>query len=74
MAKFANFAICSNFAIRKMAKLAKNAGVKKFIFSSSCIMYGNAESDEVNEETPVDPNTDYALSKVFAEKKIMEIY
>tara|TARA_E500000331_G_scaffold114492_1_gene111630 strand:- start:2674 stop:3705 length:1032 start_codon:yes stop_codon:yes gene_type:complete len=63
----------NNEATVKMAKLAKNAGVRKFIFSSSCIMYGNAESDEVNEETPVDPNTDYALSKVLAEKKIMEI-
>ena len=56
-----------------MAKMAKKAGVERFIFSSSCIMYGNAKTDEVNEETPVDPNTDYAKSKVLAEKEIMKL-
>ena len=63
----------NNNATVKMAKMAKKAGVERFIFSSSCIMYGNAKTDEVNEETPVDPNTDYAKSKVLAEQKIMEL-
>ena len=63
----------NNNATVRMAKMAKKAGVERFIFSSSCIMYGNAKTDEVNEETPVDPNTDYAKSKVLAEQKIMEL-
>ncbi len=63
----------NNNATVKIAEMAKSAGVERFIFSSSCIMYGNAKTNEVNEETPVDPNTDYAKSKVLAEQKIMEM-
>ncbi len=63
----------NNNATVKMAEMAKKAGVERFIFSSSCIMYGNAKTDEVNEDTPVDPNTDYAKSKVLAEQGIMEL-
>ena len=63
----------NNNATVKMAEMAKKAGVERFIFSSSCIMYGNAKTDEVNENTPVNPNTDYAKSKVLAEQKIMEL-
>ena len=63
----------NNSATVRMAEMAKKAGVERFIFSSSCIMYGNAKTDEVNEDTPVDPNTDYAKSKVLAEQKIMEL-
>ena len=63
----------NNNATVKMARMAKAAGVERFIFSSSCIMYGNAKTDEVDEKTPVDPNTDYAKSKVLAEKEIMKL-
>ena len=63
----------NNNATVRMAEMAKKAGVERFIFSSSCIMYGNAKTDEVNEDTPVNPNTDYAKSKVLAEQKIMEL-
>ena len=37
----------NNNATVRMAKMAKKAGVERFIFSSSCIMYGNAKTDEV---------------------------
>ena len=63
----------NNLSAVNLAKLSKSAGVKKFIFSSSCIMYGNAETEIVDENTPVSPNTDYALSKVEAEKEIMKL-
>ena len=54
----------------RLAEYAKNAGVKRFLFSSSCIMYGMSEAQVVNEESPLDPRTEYARSKVFAERGI----
>ena len=51
-----------------LAKKAKKAKVKKFLFSSSCIMYGVSKSKKsVTEKTPTDPQTIYAKSKVAAE-------
>ncbi|MGC9943172.1 MAG: SDR family oxidoreductase [Verrucomicrobiota bacterium] len=54
----------------KLAELAKAAGVGRFLFSSSCIMYGSADTLIVNEESPLDPKTEYARSKVKAERAI----
>tara|TARA_Y100001936_G_C16091063_1_gene686245 strand:+ start:5980 stop:6990 length:1011 start_codon:yes stop_codon:yes gene_type:complete len=56
----------------KLAKIAKSAGVKRFIFSSSCSSYG-ANQDIVNEESELSPLTAYAKSKVLAEKKLLEL-
>ncbi len=54
----------------RIAKLAKKAGVKRFLFSSSCIMYGSRTSKKVSEKSPLKPNTVYAKSKVLAENKL----
>ena len=54
----------------KLAELAKAAGVKRYLFSSSCIMYGSANTLVVTEESPLDPKTEYARSKVKAERAI----
>jgi len=51
----------------RLAELAKRAGVRRFLFSSSCIMYGSASLAEVDETAPLDPKTEYARSKVVAE-------
>ncbi|HVC56964.1 MAG TPA: SDR family oxidoreductase [Stellaceae bacterium] len=51
----------------RLAQLAKQAGVRRFIFSSSCIMYGMSEAAVVDENTPLAPQTEYARSKVAAE-------
>jgi nucleoside-diphosphate-sugar epimerase len=56
-----------------LAKLAKTAGVGRFLFSSSCIMYGMSETTVVNEESPLAPETEYAKSKVKAEQAISEL-
>jgi nucleoside-diphosphate-sugar epimerase len=54
----------------RLAELARAAGVERFLFSSSCIMYGAASAAEVNEDSPLDPRTAYARSKVEAERGI----
>jgi nucleoside-diphosphate-sugar epimerase len=54
----------------RLAEYAKAAGVERFLFSSSCIMYGMSEANVVTEESPLDPRTEYARSKVLAERVI----
>jgi nucleoside-diphosphate-sugar epimerase len=51
----------------RLAEMAKKAGVQRFIFSSSCIMYGMSEAKVVDETAPFAPQTEYARSKVAAE-------
>ena len=57
----------------RLAELAKGAGVRRFLFSSSCIMYGMSTAAVVTEESPLDPKTDYARSKVEAERAISRL-
>jgi len=53
-----------------LAKKAKQAGVKKFVFASSCSVYGFAEGGPRQEEDAVNPLTAYAKSKVATEKDL----
>jgi nucleoside-diphosphate-sugar epimerase len=57
----------------RLARLARAAGVERFLFSSSCIMYGMTEAAVVTEASPLDPRTEYARSKVVAERGIAEL-
>ncbi|HEV7329736.1 MAG TPA: NAD-dependent epimerase/dehydratase family protein [Flavisolibacter sp.] len=54
----------------RLAKLAKEAGVKRFVFASSCSMYGAAEDSARTESSSLNPLTAYARSKVFTEKEL----
>jgi nucleoside-diphosphate-sugar epimerase len=58
----------------ELARRAKEAGVGRFVFASSCSMYGAAAGDElVSEEAPLRPLTPYAESKVRAEEGMFEL-
>jgi len=54
----------------RVAQLAKAAGARRFLLSSSCIMYGMSEAAVVTENSPLDPKTEYARSKVKSEQAI----
>lgn len=54
----------------RLAELSKAAGARRFLLSSSCIMYGMSEASVVTEQSPLDPKTEYARSKVEAERAI----
>ena len=57
-----------------LARLARDAGVKRFVFSSSCSIYGAAGGDElVTEDAPMRPVTPYAESKVRVEEGLHEL-
>lgn len=57
----------------KTAKLAKESGVRRFLFSSSCSIYGIAENGIVDENSKVNPLTAYAKSKIDAERELLEL-
>ena len=58
----------------RLAKVAKEAGVGKFIFSSSCSMYGAGGNDNlVTEEAPLQPLSAYAVSKVQVEEEVARL-
>ena len=58
----------------ELARKAREAGVGRFVFASSCSMYGAAAGDElVTEEAPLAPLTAYAESKVRSEEALLEL-
>ncbi len=53
-----------------IAKLAKQAGVPRFVYASSCSVYGQAVSEWVDETSPTNPQTAYADCKVKVENDV----
>lgn len=57
----------------RLAEIAKGIGVKRFIFSSSCSVYGGRGKIPVTENDNVDPLTAYAKSKIETENVLKEL-
>lgn len=54
----------------RLAEVARQAGVKRFVYMSSCSVYGVAEADLVDEESPLNPQTTYAICKTLVERDV----
>lgn len=57
----------------KLAELAKASGIKRFVFSSSCSIYGAAGLKMATEESVLNPLTPYGLSKMLSEQDISKL-
>ncbi|TVR19989.1 MAG: NAD(P)-dependent oxidoreductase [Nitriliruptor sp.] len=56
-----------------LGRIAKEAGVERFVFSSSCSLYGAGGQDVLDESAGFSPVTPYGESKVLAEKALSEL-
>lgn len=56
----------------KLAKLAKESGVKQFVFISTIAVYGEG-LEKLDEKTDCNPITPYGISKLEAEKQLLEL-
>lgn len=57
----------------QVAKQAKAAGVSRFVFASSCSVYGFAEGNARSEDAPLNPLTAYAKSKIGMEEELKKL-
>jgi len=57
----------------RLALLCKKAGVRRFVYASSCSVYGAADADLLDEESPTDPQTVYARCKVMVEQDVSRL-
>ncbi len=57
----------------RLARAAKEAGVERFLFSSSCSLYGAAGSQAVAEDADLTPVTPYGETKVLAERDLSRL-
>jgi nucleoside-diphosphate-sugar epimerase len=57
----------------RLARAAKEAGVRRFIFASSCSIYGQSDASALTEEAAFNPQTAYARSKVDTEAALSDL-
>ena len=57
-------------ASERLARIAKRAGVQRFLYASSCSSYGSAGENFVDESGTFDPVTPYGVSKVNVERAV----
>jgi nucleoside-diphosphate-sugar epimerase len=57
----------------RLARLARDAGVRRFLYASTCSVYGVAGDGLVGEDAPLRPVTPYAESKVRVESEVFDL-
>ncbi len=63
----------NHVAAVRLARLAKEAGARSYVFASSCSVYGQAEGGPRRESDPLNPLTAYARSKIETENDLREL-
>lgn len=63
----------NHLASVRLAKLSKEVGISRYIFSSSCSNYGAGGNDWLTEESAFNPVTPYGISKVKVEQDVSEL-
>jgi nucleoside-diphosphate-sugar epimerase len=63
----------NHLATVRLAGFAREAGVSRFLFSSSCSNYGAAGDTVLDENSPFNPVTAYGISKVRAEGDLLKL-
>lgn len=54
----------------RIARMAKQAGVRRFVYASSCSVYGLGTGEFLDESSPTNPQTAYAQCKVNVERDV----
>ncbi|MDR3622634.1 MAG: SDR family oxidoreductase [Paludisphaera borealis] len=57
----------------RLARVAKEAGVPRFLFAGSCSVYGQGEKLDLDEGDPLNPLTAYAQSKIETEQAVSKM-
>jgi nucleoside-diphosphate-sugar epimerase len=57
----------------RLAELARQAGVQRFVYMSSCSVYGVSDQEFVDEDSPVKPQTAYAECKTLVERDLKQM-
>jgi nucleoside-diphosphate-sugar epimerase len=60
-------------ATARLARQARDAGVRSFVFASSCSVYGVAQAGLASESSRANPLTPYARSKLLAERSLARL-
>lgn len=55
----------------RLARLCKKVGISRFVYSSSCSVYGKGSDDFMTEDAAVAPLTPYATCKVLVERELL---
>ena len=74
----ADFSPSKNFVFNAsapayLAYIAKKAGVKRYVYASSCSVYGYTENELFDEDQPVSSAYPYGISKLQGERAVMQM-